>query len=171
MQYWDEVLYPPFRATIRGQYYGFISQDDMDEECFNLARRAVAAFKFPKIPTDYTVFHAIRNKDNEVEEVDLADYPDAIPHAYFENDLSYAELEIIIAWMKVYWAEMQISNADNFEELYTDQNIKSYSRANATEKNMKLMAEYRAYARELENRYSRVNEVKKASLGDINEDE
>ena len=102
MQYWDEVLYPPFRATIRGQYYGFISQDDMDEECFNLARRAVAAFKFPKIPTDYVTFHAIRNKDNEVEEVDLSDHPDAIPHAYFENDLSYAELEIIIAWMKVY---------------------------------------------------------------------
>ena len=73
--------------------------------------------------------------------------------------------------MKVYWAEMQISNADNFEELYTDQNIKSYSRANATEKNTKLMAEYRTYARELENRYSRVNENKKASLGDINEDE
>lgn len=36
---------------------------------------------------------------------------------------------------------------------------------------MKLMAEYRAYARELENRYSRVNEDRKASLGDVNEDE
>jgi len=73
--------------------------------------------------------------------------------------------------MKVYWAEMQISNADNFEELYTDVNVKSYSRANATEKNMKLMAEYRAYARELENRYSRVNTSRAPSLGDVNEDE
>ena len=45
MQYWDDVLYPPFRATIRGQYYGVISQEDMDEECFNLAQRAIAAFK------------------------------------------------------------------------------------------------------------------------------
>ena len=171
MQYWDDVLYPPFRATIRGQYYGFISQDDMDEECFNLARRAVAAFKFPKISTQYETFYAIRNKDNQIEEVDLEDYPDAIPHAYFVNDLNYDELEILIAWMKVYWAEMQISNADNFEELYTDVNVKSYSRANATEKNMKLMAEYRAYARELENRYSRVNTSRTPSLGDVNEDE
>lgn len=171
MQYWDDVLYPPFRATIRGQYYGFISQDDMDEECFNLARRAVAAFKFPKISTEYETFYAIRNKDNQIEEVDIEEYPDAIPHAYFINDLNYAELEILIAWMKVYWAEMQISNADNFEELYTDVNVKSYSRANAVEKNTKLMAEYRAYARELENRYSRVNTSRGASLGDINEDD
>lgn len=169
MQYWDDVLYIPFRATIRGQYYGFISQDDMDEECFNLARRAVVAFKFPRISTDYETFHAIRDKDNNLEEVDVSEHPEAIPHAYFVNDLSYAELEIIIAWMKVYWAELQISNADNFEELYTDQNIKSYSRANAVEKNTKLMAEYRAYAKDLENRYSRVNDNRKASLGDINE--
>lgn len=171
MQYWDEVLYPPFRATIRGQYYGFISQDDMDEECFNLARRAVAAFKFPKISTKYETFYAIRNKDNNIQEVSIEDYPDAIQHAYFVNDLSYDELEILIAWMKVYWAEMQISNADNFEELYTDVNVKSYSRANAVEKNTKLMAEYRTYARELENRYSRVNESREPSLGDVNEDE
>ena len=66
---------------------------------------------------------------------------------------------------------MQISNADNFEELYTDVNVKSYSRANAVEKNTKLMAEYRTYARELENRYSRVNESREPSLGDVNEDE
>lgn len=70
--------------------------------------------------------------------------------------------------MKVYWAEMQISNADNFEELYTDVNIKSYSRANMTEKNMKLMAEFRAYARELETRYSRVNSDRAPAIGDIN---
>ena len=72
--------------------------------------------------------------------------------------------------MKVYWCENQISNADNFDEIYTDANIKTYSRANAVDKNMKLMAEYREYARELENRYSRVNTVKKPAMGDINED-
>ena len=73
--------------------------------------------------------------------------------------------------MKVYWCENQISNADNFEDMYTDVNIKTYSRANAVDKNMKLMAEYREYARELENRYSRVNDERKPSFGDINEDE
>ena len=171
MQYWDNVLYPPFRATIRGEYYGVISQEDIDEECFNLAQRAIAAFKFPKISTEYKTFYAVRNSDNELEEVDPQEVPDAILHGYFVNDLTYAEIEVLIAWMKVYWCENQISNADNFEDMYTDVNIKTYSRANAVDKNMKLMAEYREYARELENRYSRVNGERKPSFGDINEDE
>ena len=170
MQFWDDVLYPPFRATIRGEYYGIITQEDIDEECFNLAMRAISAFKFPKISTEYKTFYAVRNKDNELEEVDLKDCPDAIMHGYFINDLSYAEIEVLIAWMKVYWCENQLSNADNFDDMYTDANIKTYSRANAVDKNMKLMAEYRSYAQELETRYSRVNDSRKPSMGDINED-
>lgn len=171
MQYWDNILYPSFRATIRGEYYGVISQDDIDEECFHLAERAIAAFKFPKISTEYETFYAVRNEEGELQEVDPQEYPEAILHGYFVNDLNYAEIEILIAWMKVYWCENQISNADNFDEIYTDVNIKTYSRANAVDKNMKLMAEYRDYARELENRYSRVNEVKKPSMGDINSED
>ena len=168
MQYWDNVLYPPFRATIRGEYYGVITEEQLDEECFFLAQRAVAAFKFPKISTEYKTFYAVRNEDNEIEEVDIEDCPDAVQHAYFVNDLTYAEIEILIAWMKVYWCENQISNADNFEDIYTDANIKTYSRANAVDKNMKLMAEYRSYAQELETRYSRVNDSRKPTMGDIN---
>jgi ASC-1-like (ASCH) protein len=71
--------------------------------------------------------------------------------------------------MKFYWAEMQISNADNFEEMYTDANIKTFSRANAVDKNIKLMETYRAYAQELETNYGRVTAQKTASIGDINE--
>ena len=67
MQYWDDVLFPPFIATIRGEIYGVITQDELDEECFNLARRAIAAFKFPKISTDYETFYAIREEDTLVK--------------------------------------------------------------------------------------------------------
>jgi hypothetical protein len=97
MQYWDDILYPSFLATIRGEYYGIISQDDIDEECFHLAERAVAAFKFPKISTDYETFYAIRHDDNTIEEVDEGDFPDAIPHAAFKNEVTYAEIEVLIA--------------------------------------------------------------------------
>ena len=71
--------------------------------------------------------------------------------------------------MKVYWCENQISNADNFDEIYTDPNIKTFSRANAIDKNMKLMHEFRDYARELETRYSRVSVDRRPTMGDINE--
>lgn len=171
MQYWDDILFPSFLATIRGEYYGIISQDDIDEELFHLAERAIATFKFPKISTDYETFYAIRTDDNTLEEVDLEDYPEAIQHGVFKNKLSYAEIEVLIAWMKVYWCENQISNADNFEDMYTDANIKTYSRANAVDKNLKLLAEYRKYARDLETRYGRVTAERKPSLGDVNNDD
>lgn len=169
MQLFDDILYPPFRAIIRGTYYSVITQDFIDEECYNLALRAISAFKFPKISTEYNTFYAIRNEDGSLQEVD-ATVEGAIPHGRFVNNLSYAEIEVLIAWMKVYWCENQISNADNFDDMYTDANIKTYSRANAVDKNMKLMAEYRNYARDIENRYSRINNARQPSMGDINED-
>lgn len=173
MQVWDKVLYPYFISTIRGSYYGIITQDLIDEECFNLALRAISAFKFPKISTEYETFYATRDENGELVEVNLEETPvlpeNAVQHGRFLNDLTYAEIEIIIAWMKVYWCENQISNSDNFDDMYTDANIKTFSRANSVDKNMKLMAEYRSYARDLENRYSRINNSNKPSLGDINE--
>lgn len=168
MQYWDNVLYPPFLATIRGEYYNIITQDMLDEECYYLACRAISAFKFPKISTQYETFYGIRQEDNSIKEVDK-DEDNAIPHGFFLNELTYNEIEIIIAWMKVYWCENQISNADNFEDIYTDTNIKTFSRANLIDKTASLLKSYRQDAKELENRYSRVNSLGTAALGDINE--
>ena len=179
---WDNILYPEFRATIRGEFYGRISYDAMDEECYYLARRAINAFKFPKISTNYTTIYAIRGEETEdgvnhnenSEGLILVSEPElecAIPHAYFNEELTDAEIEVIVAWMKVYWCENQISNADNFEDLYTDVNIKTYSRANMVDKNLKLFDTYRSYARDLENRYSRTTSARKASIGGINSDE
>lgn len=71
--------------------------------------------------------------------------------------------------MKVYWCEKQISNSDNFENLYTDANIKTFSRANAMAQHLKMLETYRNYARDLENRYSRVSALRKPTVGDINE--
>ena len=96
MQYWDDILYPSFRATIRGEYYGIITQDDLDEECYHLACRAISTFKFPKTSLDYETFYAIRHDDNTIEEVD-DDNPEAIPHGAFVGEISYSEVEVLIA--------------------------------------------------------------------------
>ena len=164
------MLYPAFVATIRGEYYGTITQDMLDEECYNLACRAIAAFKFPKVSLAYDTFYAIRDTEtNTLREVDPTCHPEAIPHAAFYDDaISYAEFEVIIAWMKFYWAENQLSNADNFEDIYTDANIKTYSRANAVDKATTLYKTYKDMAREAENRYSRINWVRRPALGDVN---
>ena len=94
------MLYPPFRATIRGDYYGIISERELDEECYNLALRAISTFKFPRISTDYVTFYAIRDENNQLQEVaesELDNYPDATLHAYFINELTFAEIQVLIA--------------------------------------------------------------------------
>lgn len=137
-----------------------------------MACRAIAAFKFPKISLEYKTFYANWNeKENVLEELPSDDECDCgIPHAYFTNEITYKEVEVIIGWMKVYWIETQISNADNFEEIYTDANIRTYSRANAIDKNIKMLAQFREQAKDLENRYSRVTSEGKPALGEVNED-
>ena len=170
MQYWDDILYPSFRATIRGEYYGIITQDDMDEECYHLVCRAISTFKFPKTSLDYETFYAIRHEDGSLEEVDEDEYPEAIPHGCFNGEISYSEVEVLIAWMKVYWYENMLSNSDNYEDLYTDANIKTFSRANLIDKNTNVLKDARKAAERMESRYSRVNSLRRPSLGDVNND-
>lgn len=95
-------MYPKFIAAIRGQYYGVITRDSLDEECYNYAVRAISTFKFPRIDTSYETFYAIRPEDNGIEsntllEVDPCDSTEGIPHAYFINDLTAAEIDVIVA--------------------------------------------------------------------------
>ena len=158
-----------------GDYYTTLTDNELRIELYNLACRAIAAFKFPKFPLDYDAKYtkhttSINHKDVE-EEVTAADDWNDI-HPFFTSDeVTYREIEVIIAWMKVYWAEEQASNADNYVDIYTDSNIKTFSRANAMDKFIKFYTTYKEEAKELENRYSRVTLAGKSALGEVNEDE
>lgn len=171
---WDNVLYPNIRQMIRGAYYGIVTEDMIDEELFYLAQQAIAAFKFPHVSTDYKVIHA--NHDVDSGDLVLANEDDkdsgkAIPHGYFLNELTYSEVNIIITWMRVFWYENLLANADNVSDIYTDANIKAFSKGNSLDKNIKLMETYRANARNLETAYSRVSATRTPTIGNINSDE
>lgn len=79
MKYWDQVLYPGIVATIRGERYLTMTDAQIEDELINLAKRAIASFKFPRVSTAYAV------------EEETGKY-------YFTSDaIGYNELEIIIA--------------------------------------------------------------------------
>ena len=69
----------------------------MDEECYHLAVRAISAFKFPRIPTEYKTFYAVRDEENRLVECTEDEHEEAIPHGYFVNELTSAEIEVLIA--------------------------------------------------------------------------
>lgn len=94
----------------------------------------------------------------------------AIPHAYFINPVTDKEIEVILAWRKVYWIEYLLSNADDFDNTYTDSNIKTYSRANLVQQNTTRYKEFKDRAKEVETNYGRT-ETYKPTLGSINSDD
>ena len=166
MQNWDTILYPSFRATIRGEYYGNITQNDLDEECYHLVCRAISIFKFPKKSLYYETYYAKRNSDGEL--IETPESEGGIPYGRFTSEISYAEINVLLAWMKVYWIENMLSNSNNFEDLYTDINVKTFSRANLIDKNTNVLKDARRAAQLTESRYSRVNSSRLPSLGDVN---
>ena len=72
--------------------------------------------------------------------------------------------------MKVYWHENLLSNADNYEDLYTDSNIKTFSRANQIDKNTNVLKDARKAAEKAESRYSRVTISRTPAIGEINDE-
>lgn len=160
MLYWDEVLFPHFLATISGEEYVLMTDQQIFDECVNIGLRAVATFKFPKIALDYDFEEVTTTGENPV----------TYERPYFTNDnITYREIEILVTWMRVYWYGNKVSNADSFVDIYYDGNVKTYSRGNALDKYIKSETEARKAAKEKESNYSRVDSEGNPSLGDINE--
>lgn len=92
MKYWEKVLYPPFLRTISGTEYLHKTDKQLDDELYNLAVRAIATFKFPRISLDYDCTYVDENdlivgeEDNWVEE-----------YWYFKNDVTAREIEVLLA--------------------------------------------------------------------------
>lgn len=144
MLYWDEVLFPSMLATIRGERYLLLSDNQIYDELVELAKRAITAFKFPKQSLEY---------DKTEDTTDNFGYK-----YYFINDnIGNAEIQVLVAWMKVFWIDNLILNADNFNNLYHDSNISAYSPGNLMSNYIKTQNSYKADAKALEQNYYRVD--------------
>lgn len=144
MKYWDEVLFPDVLRLIRGERYLVMSDRQIADELITLAKQAVSNFLFPNISLEYAF---------EEDESNLV-FPQRY---YFVNDPTDRELAIIIAWMEFYWCKLVVSNADNFNNVYFDSNIKAFSPGNMLHNYRVMMENYRDEARRLESRYYRAD--------------
>jgi hypothetical protein len=72
--------------------------------------------------------------------------------------------------MKYYWADLMVSNADNFNNLYFDSNIQAFSPGNLLHNYKETCNMYRDQARELESEYYR-SDNGKPTFGSITEED
>lgn len=153
--YWSSDLYPLFLRTVSSCTYVSLTDAELENELSGLARRAIARFKFPKISLNYGF-------DTTMDE-------EGIPFGYyFEEDPSMLELNVILAWMKVYWLEYQLSKERNYENVYADKNVTAFSSGNLISSMEKAYNALRTEARKCEEDYGRINKNGKPAIGDIN---
>jgi hypothetical protein len=125
-----------------------------------LAERAIADFKFPKYSLAY-VYDSTVNPAS------------GIPYGYYftelDGPLTQKEYNVIVAHMKKYWVEFQISQERLFQNAYYDKDIRLHSPGNTLDKLDKMYKTFIGVALKAERDYSRVNTTGVPTWGDINE--
>lgn len=136
---WNESIFPMFLNSIkRWSDCSNYTSIQLESIMSDLARAAIKKFKFPRIPTDYSY---------TVNEYGYRRY-------YFNSgDISDDEIAVIVAYMRYGWLNFQLSNDYNFENFYTDKNIKAFSSANLNNSILNLVEATRKEALKTERDY------------------
>lgn len=103
-------LYDQALSTLRSNTIAQMSDEDIENYMFNLAIRAIGSFKFPRVSLDF---------DKDIE----GNYA-------FKEEISQKEVNVLLAYMKMYWLQQQIDSEERFENLYYDKDVKTFSRGN-----------------------------------------
>lgn len=159
--YWNSCLYPLFLSTLSSCTLASYTDQELQDELDILTKLAIAKFKFPKIDLSYDYDDSILNEIKPVEEQQKKGY-------YFKNEVGMREKVVIIAWMKVYWLEYQLSKERNYENLYSDKDVKAFSSGNLVSSIEKVYSTMLKAARKSEEDYYRINAEGKPAIGDIN---
>ena len=102
-------LYGQALSTLKSNTLANMTDDDIESYLFNLAVRAIASFKFPRVSLDYE---------------------DTATGYAFKEEVSQKEINVLLAYMKMYWLEQQIDDEQRMENLYYDKDVKTFSRGN-----------------------------------------
>ena len=159
--YWSSSLYPLFLSSVSSCTMASYTDQELQNELDFLAKRAIARFKFPKVNLAYEYSNEITDMTMPVVERSTKGY-------YFVNDVNYREYEVIVAWMKVYWLEYQLSKERNYENLYADKDVKAFSSGNLISAIEKAYNTMMQVARKTEEDYGRVGTDGRPAIGDVN---
>jgi hypothetical protein len=148
MREWGTCLFPLFLSTLSSCTFASYSDDELYSELTNLAKRAIARFRFPRVSLSYTETEGLIS---------------------FDNNVTMDEIEVLLCWMKVLWVEYQLSKERNYENLYADKDVKAFSSGNLIQSITKTLVELTNQARKIEEFYYRKNNGV-PTLGEVNND-
>lgn len=147
MNYWHSCLYPLFLSSLKSCTLINFTDEELQAELDHFTLRSIGKFKFPKISLEYG-----KSEDGY----------------YFINNLTQKEINVILAWMKVYWLEYQLSKEEIYQNTYADKDVKAFSSGNLIASIQKAYDSFVTSARKEEEDYGRVNKEGRPAIGDIN---
>lgn len=166
--YWEDTIFPQFLSSIDSCTIAEYTNANIQAELNRLAIRAIADFKFPRVSLDYTW-------DPTIDTYDESTNPNGtdVAEGYYFNEttdeVTQKEYNVILARMKQYWIEFQISAERNFQNVYYDKDIRLHSPGNTLDKLDKMYKTFKKQANDAEYNYYRVNASGDSKWGDINE--
>ena len=157
-KYFEDDLFPQFLQSLDSCTISEYSNFEIQNQISMLAIRAIADFKFPKVSLEYSFDETINAAT-------------AIAKGYYflSNDVSQKEYNVIVARMKQYWVEFQLSQERLFYNAYYDKDIRLHSPGNTIHNLDKLFKTFKGLADKAEYNYYRVNAYGRPTWGDINE--
>lgn len=156
--YWENHLFPQFLQSVDSCTLSDFTNFEIQNQLNYLVIRAVNDFKFPKTSLAY-------NFDENINE----ETEEAFGYYFIEDEVGQKEFNVILARMKQYWIEFQISQERLFANAYYDRDIRLHSPGNTIDKLIKMYTTFKTSADIAEFNYGRVSVTGEAVLGDINE--
>lgn len=156
--YWENHLYPQFLQSVDSYTLSDFTNFEIQNQLSYLVIRALNDFKFPRVSLKYDL-------DETLNEETMESYG----YYFTSEEVGQREFNVILARMKQYWVEFQISQERLFANAYYDKDIRLHSPGNTMDKLIKMFNTFRSMADRAEFDYGRVSEEGTPTLGDINE--
>lgn len=157
--YWENDLFPQFLQSIDSVTLSELSNLEIQNHLNNLAKRAIVDFKYPDYSLDY-----------EFDDDENPETGESYGYYFVNENIGQRELNVILARMKVYWIDVQLSQERNFKNDYYDVHVRLHSPGNMIAQLVRMRNTFKNAADEAERRYySRNIETGEPRIGGINE--
>lgn len=141
-----EDVYTQFLRDITSITLAELSNEEIQAECESLLMNAITQFKFPKVSLQY-------------EQDETGRY-------YFTDNVTQAEISVLLLHMGVGWIKYQLLNEDNFTPQYYDSTTRTYSKSAMIAQLNRLYENLEKKAKSREYDYGRTRDYK-PTIGNI----
>jgi len=164
--YWEDSLFPQFLDSIDSCTLSDLTTYQIQSELNNLAIRAVTDFMFPQYSLAYTL------DVQYLEDPPVLNPLTGVGFGYYfdSTDVGQKEYNVILARMKQYWVEFQISQERLFANAYYDKEIRLHSPGNTIDKLLKMFTTFKTLADVAEYKYNRTTIAGDSGIGEVNDD-